>query len=326
MENLEYKTIYQGLWGILGLVFWASGYFHFFKRPEIYLKQSFIKKNNLVVRMSIFILGVIGWLAISYSLTYPRIPSGYTPSSQELNDLFLVVDVSRSMLADDFNPNRLEIAKIKIKEFIKKRPQERIGIIIFSEKIFTLLPLSTDIDVITKMIDDIQIGPLGSGTNIGDALGLAVARLIPSPAKNKIVVLFTDGVSNFGNMTPIQAAQEAKSKNIKIYTIGIGGEKDAKIPVGQGIFGAQYQTIPGGSYDVESLKEIAKLTNAKSYIASDEQALDNVLKELNSLEKVKIEIRGRIIYNELYYKYLVWGIFLIIGSELSRRFVLRESI
>ena len=152
-----------------------------------------------------------------------------------------------------------------------------------------------DLDLIVKMVDDIQIGPLGAGTNIGDALGLAVARLIHSPAKNKVIVLFTDGVSNFGNMTPVQAAEEAKKENIKIYTIGVGGEKDAKIPVGQGMFGTQYQTIPGGSYDIESLKEIAQLTKGKSFIASDDQALENVLQELNSLEKVKIEVKGKII-------------------------------
>ncbi len=280
----------------------------------------------MFIQLTIFIVGITGWLFLSYALTYPRIPSGYTPNSQELNDLYLVVDVSRSMLADDFNPNRLEASKQKIKEFIRKRPKERIGIIMFSEKIFTLLPLSMDLDLIVKMVDDIQIGPLGAGTNIGDALGLAVARLIHSPAKNKVIVLFTDGVSNFGNMTPVQAAEEAKKENIKIYTIGVGGEKDAKIPVGQGMFGTQYQTIPGGSYDIESLKEIAQLTKGKSFIASDDQALENVLQELNSLEKVKIEVKGKIIYNELYYQYLLWGVCLIVGAELSRRLILRESV
>lgn len=326
METLEFKAIYQSLWGGLGLVFWLLHLFHVFKKPEVRLSKKFIKKNNILIFGLLCLLGVGGWSFISYSLTYPRIPSGYTPNSAELNDLFLVVDVSKSMLADDFEPNRIEVTKDKIREFILKRPKERIGIIIFSEKIFTLLPLSTDLDLIIKMVDEIQTGPLGAGTNIGDALGLAVARLIPSPAKNKVIVLMTDGVSNVGSMTPLQAAEEAKKENVKIYTIAVGGEKDAKIPVGQSIFGTQYQTIPGGSIDIRSLKEISQMTNAKSFIASDPQALEDVLSELNSLEKTSIEIKGRVIYKELYYKYLTWGILLLGLAEVGRRAFLREGI
>ena len=122
------------------------------------------------------------------------------------------------MLATDFKPNRLEVAKQKISDFVALRPKDRIGIVMFSEKAFTLLPLSTDLELIQEIISEIKVGFLGSGTNIGDALALGVARAAQSLTKNKVIVLLTDGVSNVGVMTPEQATREAAEKNIKTYT------------------------------------------------------------------------------------------------------------
>ena len=244
----------------------------------------------------------------------------------EVNDIFIVLDLSRSMLAEDLKPNRFEAAKIKIQEFVSLFPRDRIGIVIFAEKVFTLLPLSTDLNLINKMVAQIKLGPLGDGTNIGDALALGVGRLLQSLAKNKVMILMTDGVSNVGTMTPLQAAEMAAEQKIKIYTIGIGGAKDARIPVGPNMFGVQrYQMIPGGSVDEKGLKEIADLTGGKFYMARDNKALENVLGDINKLERTEIEQSGRIIYEELYFKYLLIGVLLLIGTELSRRLLLREG-
>ena len=145
-------------------------------------------------------------------------------------------------------------------------------------------------------------------------------------AKNKVIILLTDGVSNVGTMTPLQAAEMAAEQNIKIYAVGIGGAEDARLPVGQNMFGVQrYQNIPGGSVDEKSLAEIAKITNGKFYMARDNAALKNVLDEINKLERTEIEQSGKVIYEELYFKYLLIGICLLIGAELSRRLLLREG-
>jgi Ca-activated chloride channel family protein len=253
---------------------------------------------------------------------------GFAKNKIEVNDIFFVVDVSRSMLAEDFSPNRLEVAKEKIAEFVALRPTDRIGIIIFSEKAFTLLPLSTDLKLIKQMVGEIKVGGmLGSGTNIGDALGLAVARGAQSLAENKVIVLLTDGVSNVGFLTPQQAAQEAKEQGIKVYTIGIGGSRDAKIPYGRNVFGRKrYQTIPGGSIDFKTLEEIADVTSGQSFAAQDEKALKDVLSEIEKLERSEIDSSARVIYKEIYLKFLIIGVILILLSELSRRIVFKEGV
>ncbi|MCY4524041.1 MAG: VWA domain-containing protein, partial [Halobacteriovoraceae bacterium] len=224
-------------------------------------------------------------------------------------------------------PNRIEASKSKIIEFINLKPADRIGIIMFSERVFTLLPLSTDLDLIKDVVGEIRTGFLGSGTNIGDAIGLAVARAANSMAKSKVIILLTDGVSNVGSITPLVAARKAQEQKVKIYTIGVGGNKDAKIPLGKSIFGkTRYQNIPGGSIDMKTLKEISKITNAKSYIAKDSQSLKKVLLEINKLEKTKIDKKERIIYKELYHGYLVLGVTILLMVDLSRRFLLKEII
>jgi len=244
----------------------------------------------------------------------------------DVNDVFIVLDLSRSMMAEDLKPNRFEAAKQKVVEFTQLFPKDRIGIVIFAEKVFTLLPLSTDLELIRKMVEQIRLGPLGDGTNIGDALALAVGRLIQSQAKSKVIVLLTDGVSNVGTLTPLQAAEMAAQNHIKIYTIGIGGDKEARIPVGPNMFGVQrYQMIPGGSVDVKGLQEMASMTHGKAYMANNNRALENVLGEINKLERTQVEHSGRIIYQELYFKYLFIGVCFLLGAELGRRLLLREG-
>ncbi len=324
--NFEFQHIAYAGWGIVGLIFWVIGYFYFFKKPQLFIPKKYKKSGFPFLRSLIFLTGVAGWLYISFALAGPRKPLGMDKNTIEVNDIFIVLDLSRSMLAEDLKPNRFEAAKIKIQEFVSLFPRDRIGIVIFAEKVFTLLPLSTDLNLINKMVAQIKLGPLGDGTNIGDALALGVGRLLQSLAKNKVMILMTDGVSNVGTMTPLQAAEMAAEQKIKIYTIGIGGAKDARIPVGPNMFGVQrYQMIPGGSVDEKGLKEIADLTGGKFYMARDNKALENVLGDINKLERTEIEQSGRIIYEELYFKYLLIGVLLLIGTELSRRLLLREG-
>ena len=325
----DFQHIEYAAFGIIGLIFWSISFFYLFKKPELYIPAKFKKKGISfpVIRSIIFIAGAAGWLHIAFALAGPRKPLGLDKQTIEVSDIFIVLDLSRSMLADDLKPNRFVVAKQKVQEFVKLFPRDRIGVIIFAEKVFTLMPLSTDLNLVNKMIETLQLGsPLGDGTNIGDAIALAVGRLIQSLAKTKVIILITDGVSNVGMLTPIQAAEMAHENNIKIHTVGIGTDKDAKLPVGRDAFGVQrYQPIPGGNIDFKGLQTLAEMTGGKSYLASNNKALEQVLEEINKLEKTEIEQTGRIIYEELYFKYLLIGVCLFIFAELSRKIILREG-
>ena len=325
---MEFPNLYQSLWAILALVLWSINFWGFFKKAQLYISSNLkIERDHLhkAIRFFIYVVGVIAWIFFAIALSGPRSPLDTSKNKIEVMDIFFVVDVSRSMLAEDFKPNRVEAAKSKIREFVELKPADRVGIIMFSEKLFTLLPLSTDLQLVKRIVEEIKVGFLGTGTNIGDAIGLAVARSAYSIAKSKVVILLTDGVSNVGNITPLKAANEAKKYGIKIYTIGMGGDKNAKIPMGRKLFGkTQYQYIPGGSIDVNTLKQIARITKAKSYVAKDGNALKNILLEIEKLERTEIDQSQRIIYKEMYHKYLLVGVVLLTLVELSRKLLVRE--
>jgi Ca-activated chloride channel family protein len=324
---MEFNNKYLCLWGLLGGLFWGLNFFQSFKKPEIFFLQRFYLKGRRHIRTIVFLGGLFAWGMISFSLMNPRYPLSSQDVSIKVNDILFVVDVSRSMLANDFDPNRLEVSKRKIKEFLDLRLKDRIGIIIFSEKAFTLLPLTTDYNLTTKMVNEIKVGFLGSGTNIGDALGLAIGRAAYSLADNKVIILLTDGVSNVGSMTPLQSAEEARRQGVKVYTIGVGGKKDAKIPSGKNIFGHEsYQNIPGGSIDFKGLKKISEITNGKAYLAENEGALKDVFNEIDKLERTEILKKGHVQYKEVYLIYLVVGVLSLVLVELIRMFSLKEHV
>jgi Ca-activated chloride channel family protein len=321
---MEFKNPLFAILALLLVLAYIARHFQLFKRPEFYFPRGLWKKGLDIKRLIKFTLGLVGLALIGFSMTEPRLPIGYSKNKIKVNDIFIVVDVSRSMLAVDFSPNRLEAAKEKIREFVKMRPTDRIGIVMFSEKAFTLLPLSTDLKLIEQIIDEIKVGFLGQGTNIGDALALAVGRATQSLAESKVIVLLTDGVSNVGNMTPLQAADQAKKQGVKVYTIGIGQRANTAL-LRTGARGG-FQRIPGGSVDLETLDKISKTTGGKSFYASDENALAEVLNEIQNLEKTEIETSAKVIYKELYWKYLLWGIVLFLCSEVFGLLALREVL
>ena len=323
---MEYKHPLFLWLGVIAGLMWALDYWKIFQKAQLYFPkgESHFAWWKNALRIFLFILGLIGWAYISYSLMQPRTAQKFSPSNIEVNDIVLCIDVSRSMLAEDIRPNRLEVAKERIRDFVRLRPTDRISIVIFSEKVFTLLPLTTDPSLVDKVLSEISIGFLGSGTNIGDGLALSVARAVNSETKNKVIVLLTDGVANVGTLTPIQAAEEAKKYGIKVYTIGLGTDEDARIPVGNGVFGTQYQLIPGGSIDYKVLKEISSLTGGKFYPAKSEGALKKILDDIQNLEKTEIKVNHQVVYDEKYYKFLLIGVVLLFVAEVLRRLLLRD--
>lgn len=324
---MEYKSFEYIYLGILLTLVWSIEYWKIFKRPVLVMPSGDKLKRLSSLKLGVYIISLVGLILISFSMTGPRKALKYLPGNIEVNDIFLVVDVSRSMLADDLRPNRLEVAKDKLREFANLRPTDRLGVIIFSEKVYTMLPLTTDPSLIDQILSEIKIGYLGSGTNIGDALALAVGRAQNSETKNKVIVLLTDGVNNVGNLTPLQAAQMAKDFNIKVYTIGLGTHKNARLPIGKDTLGRnQYQAIPGGSIDLKTLQDISDLTGGKSYLAESEGSLSEVLSEIQKLEKTKIKSDNQVIYDELFFTYLFWGIIFFVMGEFLRRFVVKEVV
>ncbi len=321
---MEYKFLWPAFISIVVGFLWCCDFWKIFKKPQLANPTGNYRKYAILTRLIVFTVGIIAWGFISYAMTGPRKPLGFVPSDIEVNDIFMVVDVSRSMLAEDLEPNRLEVAKKKLREFAALRPTDRIGIIIFSEKVFTLLPLTTDPTLVDKVLSEIKIGYLGSGTNIGDALALAVARGQGSETKNKVIILLTDGVNNIGNMTPINAAEVAKKYNMKVYTIGLGS-KNSKLPIGRDAFGnMRYQNMPGGSIDLDTLDKISAMTGGKSYLANSKNSLKNILEEIQQLEKTKIKSQGQVIYDELFHWYLLVGFIFLLISELAKRYIIRE--
>lgn len=203
-------------------------------------------------------------------------------------DIVTTLDISSSMLAEDFNPNRLEAAKDVAWDFIEDRPNDRIGLVVFSGEAFTQCPLTTDHDVLKNLFDDIESGMIEDGTAIGDGLATSVNRLKNSKAVSKVVILLTDGVNNKGSLDPVSAAEIAEMFDVRVYTIGVGSEGTAPYPV-QGMFGKTYKRKKV-EIDEELLQKVADMTGGKYFRATDKDKLKVIYDEIDKLEKSKIDV------------------------------------
>lgn len=202
-------------------------------------------------------------------------------------DIILAIDASGSMLAQDFDPNRLEVAKYVAKEFVDSRKGDRVGLVVYEGEAYTACPATLDYVLLKKQISQIEPGFLEPGTAIGNGLGVAVTRLRSDDLKSKVIILLTDGSNNAGSLTPSEAADLAKAKNCKVYTIGVGGNGLAPTPVVTP-FGVSYQNMPV-EIDEAILKEIALKTGGKYFRAQDEKKLGAIYKEIDHMEKRKME-------------------------------------
>jgi Ca-activated chloride channel family protein len=217
-------------------------------------------------------------------------------------DIALVLDISSSMLAEDFKPNRLEAAKDISADFINGRTADRIGLIIFSKESFTQCPLTIDYNVLVNLLSDIKSGMIEDGTAIGNAVANGVNRLKDSEAKSKVIILLTDGVNNSGEIDPITAAQIAKTYGIKIYSIGVGAMGEAPYPV-MTPFGKTYQRVPV-EIDEKILTQISDITGGKYFRAASNSKLKDIYKEIDRMEKIKIEVSSYRSATELFYGWI----------------------
>lgn len=254
--------------------------------------QSFEKSGITIrhyLRHFLFALRTASTGLIIIVLARPQITNNFRDVSTEGIDIMLTIDISGSMLARDFKPDRLEAAKSVATEFISGRPYDRMGLVVFSGESFTQCPLTTDHAVLINLMRQIKSGMIEDGTAIGMGLATAVNRLKDSNAKSKVIILLTDGVNNRGMIAPLTAAGIAKTYGIRVYTIGIGSEGMAPYPV-QTPFGIQYQDMPV-EIDEAILQEIAKLTGGKYFRATDNSTLSKIYAEIDQLEKSKIDVR-----------------------------------
>lgn len=241
-----------------------------------------------VREFSLLIYGLIGVLLIM-ALAKPINWNEFDDYHREYKngiDIVITLDVSGSMMTEDFKPNRLEASKKVAKEFIDGRKGDRIGLVVYASEAFTACPPTLDYKILKEQLDDIQGNIAGGGTAIGIGLGTAVTRLRSDSIQSKVIILLTDGVDGGADITPIQAAQLAATKNIRVYTIGVGSDKPAKTvqntPIGPIYVNAESEI------DEETLKEIAAITNGKYFRAQDEDGLRNIYAEIEKLEKRKM--------------------------------------
>ncbi len=235
-----------------------------------------------------FVLRMLAVAVIAIALARPQSSSSRRDVNIEGIDIVLANDISGSMLAEDFKPNRLEAAKAVAEAFIKGRPGDRIGLVIFSGESFTQCPLTTDHKVLLSLIPKLESGMVEDGTAIGDGLATAVARLKESNAISRVIILLTDGVNNMGSLDPLSAAEIAKLFGIRVYTIGVGTRGLAPYPF-KTPFGVQYQNVEV-KIDEELLQQIAGLTGGKYFRATNNKKLEEIYKEIDTLEKSRIEV------------------------------------
>ncbi|QSE99089.1 vWA domain-containing protein [Fulvivirga lutea] len=302
------------LYGILAIplffiIRWAYRYFFNQKLPVAFTRSQVISNPLTIVRLvPDFIMMLIVALLI-VALARPQKTNEKVVQWTEGIDIMLVIDISQSMQIEDFTPNRLEAAKQVAKDFIDGRLQDRIGLVIFSGDAYSLSPLTTDYDLLKTYIDDINFDMIENrGTAIGSALAVATNRMTEMESKSKVCILLSDGDNTAGNIDPITAAKLASAYDIKTYTIAIG--KEGKVPFGKDFFGRP--RMVENTMDETTLREIAKIGSGQFFRASDNQALENVFKQIDQYEKAEIQETRFKDTTDFYRNYIMWALVLFL--------------
>lgn len=266
-------------------------------------------------------LALLSHLALAcmvIALAQPRLGSTLTRTQASGVDIMLVIDVSRSMLAEDFTigssrASRIETVKLVTENFIKSRPNDRIGIVAFAGRPYLVSPLTLDHDWLISNLDRLQIGLVEDGTAIGSAIAAAANRLKDKEAKTKLIVLLTDGDNNAGRVTPLTAAEAAEALGIRIYTIGAGTDGLVPFPV-QDMFGRTTYRRVNMDFKEEALREIAAMTNGEYFRATGTRSLEKIFDSIDQLEKTKVEVEKFSRYRELFPWFLVVALGLLVAE------------
>lgn len=275
------------------------------------------------LRHLLFALRMAALVLLIVALARPQSTSKGENVSTEGIDIVLATDISGSMLAEDFKPNRIEAAKRVATDFIDGRPNDRVGLVIFAGESFTQCPLTLDHPVVINLLKEVKSGMIEDGTAIGMGLATAVTRLKDSKAKSRVIILLTDGVNNRGVIDPLTAAGIAQSFGIRVYTIGVGTVGVAPYPV-QTPFGTQYQDMQV-EIDEALLQKIADQTGGKYFRATDNRTLKDIYGEIDRLEKTKIEVTQFRRHKEEFYGAAMSAGLLVLLEVLLAQTVFRKS-
>lgn len=270
-----------------------------------------------------YILRFIALAALIVALARPRSSQDFEKVNAQGIDVIIAIDVSTSMLARDFSPDRISAAKDIAIEFIAQRPRDRMGIVVFAGESFTQCPLTTDRATLINLMKEIETGLIEDGTAIGNGLATAIARLKDSQAKSRVVILLTDGVNNRGEIAPLMATEIAKTYGVRVYTIGVGAMGVAPYPV-MTPFGVQIQQVKV-EIDEPLLEQIAEETGGKYFRATDNTKMLEIYSEINKMETNLTIVDSFPIYKELFMKYALIALAAIV-LELFLRFLILRRI
>lgn len=275
-----------------------------------------------VIRHFPFLLRTLALVMIIIAIARPRSSEQMDRVDTEGIDIMLAMDVSTSMLARDFTPDRISAAKDIAIEFISQRPYDRMGIVVFAGESYTQCPLTTDRATLINLMKEISTDLIEDGTAIGNGLATAVARMKDSDAKSRVIILLTDGVNNRGEITPQMAAEIARTYGIRVYTIGVGANGMAPYPV-MTPWGVDIQNVPV-EIDEDLLTEIANTTGGRYFRATDNTKLMEIYSEINQMEKVRTTVDSFPVYSELFGRYALAALIALLLEFIVRVFVLRR--
>ncbi|MFW6267990.1 MAG: vWA domain-containing protein [Marinilabiliaceae bacterium] len=280
------------------------------------------KSRKSYLRHIPFGLRCLTIIFLTIALARPQSTNNLRDVTTEGIDIMISLDISGSMKAMDFEPNRLDAAKNVATDFISERTNDKIGLVVFAAESFTQCPLTVDKAVLTNLIQDVRIGMLKDGTAIGHGLATAVKRIKESEAKSKVIILLTDGVNNRGEIHPLTAAEMAKSFGIRIYTIGVGSHGTAPVPVNTA-FGQQVKEMEV-KIDEEMMQEVAQMTDGQYFRATDENKLRSIYEEIDQMEKSKVEVKE---YTQKSEEFILFGLLalaFLLAEILLRNTILRN--
>lgn len=323
------------LW--LLLVLPAAVYWHYFvkKQQDVAIKMSstegFSMEKTLLMKLRpfLYVLKVLALGCIIIALARPRNTqkSSFTDNTNGI-DIVIATDVSGSMLATDFKPNRLEAIKEVAFNFVQKRTNDRIGLVVYAGESYTRTPVTSDKTMLLNSLKEVQYNGmvLQDGTAIGIGLATAINRIKDSKTKSKIIILLTDGVNNLGSLDPISAAEIAKSYGIKVYTVGVGTNGMANFPVAKDANGNIVFQPQKVEIDEKLMQEIATITNGKYFRATDNKKLEAIYDEIDRLEKSKITENRFMMFDEQFRPWLLFGLFLLVLEMVVSRTLFKSFI
>ena len=327
LENITFANP-KLLWGLLIIPAAIVWYIFRHKKQEASVRYSdttgfdnLPRSWKVYARHLLFALQLAALGLLIVAIARPQSSSTSQTSNIEGIDIILAQDISGSMLARDFKPDRLEASKKVAADFVEGRPTDRMGLVVFAGESFTQVPLTTDHGVMLNMLKELKSGMIEDGTAIGDGLATAINRLKDSEAISKVIILLTDGMNNAGSVDPYTAAELAKLYGIRVYTVGVGTYGTAPFPVNT-IFGTQYQQMKV-EIDEKLLQTIANSSGGKYFRATSNQKLDEIYDEIDKLERSKIEVTEFRHLHEEFYPLVAWALALLLLEFILRKTVFR---